>query len=104
MKLSFNRRELCVKPRRTEVDKQQRQELQVGNVRSWAIRVLTARDPVYRHARRGFTLGLELNAPKSRIRDAVGSGFNVACEPIFENRISSDRDDQVVPAVELIQG
>src|SRR5262245_40199318 len=46
---------------------------------------------------------LELKAPESRIRDAVVSGFNVTRKPIFESRISSDRDDQVVPAVELIQ-
>src|ERR1700720_1541817 len=38
---------------------------------------------------------------KSRIRDAVPSGFNVTCKPIIEGRVSRDRYDQVVPAAEL---
>ena len=47
---------------------------------------------------------LESNkAPKSRIREAVLSGFDVTRKPVFESRVSSNRDDEVVPAMELTQ-
>jgi hypothetical protein len=46
---------------------------------------------------------LEGKAPESRIREAVLSGFNVTRKSVFESRVSFNRDNEVVPAVELIQ-
>ena len=40
---------------------------------------------------------------KSRIREAVLSGFDVTRKPVFEGRVSGDFDDEVVPTMELIQ-
>jgi hypothetical protein len=51
-----------------------------------------------------FESALEGNkAPESRIREAVLSGFDVTCKPVFESRVSGNRDDEVVPAIELLQ-
>src|SRR6185369_9180518 len=38
-----------------------------------------------------------------RIREAVLSGFDVTRESILENRVSLNRYDQVVPAMELVE-
>ena len=52
----------------------------------------------------GFASALKGNkAPKGRIRNAVLSVFNVTGKPILESWISGDRDDQVVPPMELTQ-
>jgi hypothetical protein len=40
---------------------------------------------------------------KSWIREAVFSGFNVTRKPVIESRVSGNRHDQVIPAVELSQ-
>ena len=42
-------------------------------------------------------------AAESRIGVGVAAGFDVTCEPIFESRVAADGNDQVVPAVELIE-
>jgi hypothetical protein len=62
-------------------------------------------DPVVDTGRAtAFGSGFEGNkAPESRVREAVPSGFDVTRQPVLESRISCDRDDKVVPAIELIQ-
>src|SRR5262245_54863298 len=49
-------------------------------------------------------LAFQVNeASESRIRNAIIPGFNMTCKSIAEGRITRNRDDVVVPAVELIQ-
>src|SRR5262249_43969350 len=48
-------------------------------------------------------LPFENKTTESRIRNAVISSFKVTRKPIFELRIPTNRNDQVVPAVGLIQ-
>jgi hypothetical protein len=51
-----------------------------------------------------FGSALEGNkAAESRIREAVLSGFDVTRKPVLKSRVSGNRDDEVVPAMELIQ-
>src|SRR5271165_5383719 len=51
-----------------------------------------------------FGSALEGNqAPESRIREAVLSGFDVTRKSVFESQVSGNRDDEVVPAMELIK-
>jgi hypothetical protein len=40
-------------------------------------------------------------ASESRIGEAVPSCFDVTCKPVLESRVSGNRDDEVVPAMEL---
>ena len=42
-------------------------------------------------------------APKSRIREAILSGFDVTSKPVFESRVSCNRHNEVVPAISLVQ-
>ena len=42
-------------------------------------------------------------APKDRIREAILSGFDVTSKPVFESRVSRNRHNEVVPAIELVQ-
>jgi len=49
-----------------------------------------------------FTSALEGHkTPKSWIREAVLSGFNVTGKPVIESWVSGNRHDQVIPAIEL---
>src|SRR5215471_15033921 len=43
------------------------------------------------------------NAPERWIRDAISSGFDVTRKTVIEARVRGDRDEQVVPASELLQ-
>jgi len=46
---------------------------------------------------------LRVTTPESWVGEAVLSGFDVTRESIFESRIRGNRENQVVPAIELIQ-
>jgi hypothetical protein len=42
-------------------------------------------------------------APESRIREALPSSFDVTRKSVLESRVCGNRNDEVVPAIELIQ-
>src|SRR5262252_4979971 len=53
---------------------------------------------------RGLVSALERDKPaKRRIREAVLSGLDVTCQTIFESGIAGNSNDEVVPAMELLQ-
>ncbi len=41
--------------------------------------------------------------PHSRIREALLAGFHVTRKPVFKSRVTVNRDDEIVPAIVLMQ-